>query len=78
MKKRKRDYRKEFYKNNKSNDYHKRGRVIHYVRNCKVKDKIKSPDLEDIIMDYICKILLNSFSKNSSLNNSDREGSSTS
>ncbi|TMW83778.1 hypothetical protein EJD97_000750, partial [Solanum chilense] len=71
------DYRKEFYKN-KSNACHKCGRVGHYARDCKVKDNIKSLDLEDNIKDSLCKILLNSSSENSSPNNSDVEGSSTS
>ncbi|TMW95390.1 hypothetical protein EJD97_008961, partial [Solanum chilense] len=44
----------------------------------KVKDKIKSLDLEDNIKNSLYKILLNSSSENSSPNNSDREESSTS
>ncbi|KAG5568028.1 hypothetical protein H5410_064956 [Solanum commersonii] len=59
------DYKgkKKFYKNNKSNAYHKCGRIGHYARDCKVKDKIKSLDLEDNIKDSLYKILLNSFRK---------------
>ena len=53
------DYVKEFYKNNKSNVCHKCGRVGHYAKDCKFKDKIKSLDLEDNIKDSLCKILLN-------------------
>ncbi|KAH0773879.1 hypothetical protein KY290_011016 [Solanum tuberosum] len=45
---------------------------------CKVKDKIKSLDLEDNIKDSLYKILVNSSSKISSPYNSDREESSTS
>ncbi|KAG5631121.1 hypothetical protein H5410_002838 [Solanum commersonii] len=74
------DYKrkKEFYKNNKSNVCHKCGRIGHYVRDCKVSDKIKSLDLEDNIKDSLYKILLNSSSENFSPNNSDGEKSSTS
>ncbi|KAH0730057.1 hypothetical protein KY289_001245 [Solanum tuberosum] len=74
------DYKrkKHFYKNNKSNVCHKCGRIGHYVRDCKVKDKIKSLDLEDNIRDSLYKILLNSSLENFSPKNSDEEKSSTS
>ncbi|KAG5570712.1 hypothetical protein H5410_060478 [Solanum commersonii] len=48
------------------------------TRDCKVKDKIKSLDLEDNIKDSLYKNLLNSSSENSSPNNNDGEESSTS
>ena len=76
--KRKMDYKekKAFYK--KSNACHKCGRIGHYARDCKVKDKIKSLDLEDNIKDSLYKILLDSSSENSSPNNSEGEESYTS
>ena len=68
----------EFYKNNRANVCHKCERADHYARDCKVKDKIKSLDLYDNIMDSLCNILHNSPSKHSTPNNSGREESSTS
>ena len=77
LEKRKMNYKdkKKFYKNNKSNVYHKCGRVGHYTMDCKVKDKIKSLDLEDSIKDSLCKILINFSLKNSTPNNNDGEES---
>lgn len=52
--KRKVDYKgkKKFFRNNKWNASHKCGRIGHYDRDYKVKDKINSLDLEDNIKNF--------------------------
>ncbi|TMW97705.1 hypothetical protein EJD97_005117, partial [Solanum chilense] len=65
-------------KYDKSNACYKCERIGHYVRDCKVKDKIKSLNLDENIKDSLCKILLNSSSEGSRHDNSEDEESHTS
>ncbi|XP_070010101.1 uncharacterized protein [Nicotiana sylvestris] len=54
---------------------YKCGRVGHYAKYCKIKDKIKELDLDDHIKDSLCKILLNSSPE---ISDTDKGSSSTS
>ncbi|XP_070041098.1 uncharacterized protein [Nicotiana tomentosiformis] len=60
QKEKRRKARKEFIKSNEPDAFYKCGRVGHYARDCKVKDKIKNLDIDDSIKDSLYKILLNS------------------
>ncbi|XP_009762347.2 uncharacterized protein LOC107782975 [Nicotiana tabacum] len=55
--------RKGFIKSKNPQACYKYGRVGHYAKDCKIKDKIKELDLDDHIKDSLCKILLNSSPK---------------
>uniref|UniRef100_A0A3Q7IE97 CCHC-type domain-containing protein n=1 Tax=Solanum lycopersicum TaxID=4081 RepID=A0A3Q7IE97_SOLLC len=74
----KRKSERKISKYDKSNACYKCGRIRHYARDCKVKDKIKSLNLDENIKDTLCKILLNLSSEGSSHDNSENEESHTS
>ncbi|XP_070010100.1 uncharacterized protein [Nicotiana sylvestris] len=67
--------RKGFIKSKNPHAYYKCGRVGHYAKDCKIKDKIKELDLDDQIKDSLCKILLNSSPE---ISDTDEGSSSTS
>ncbi|KAG5590474.1 hypothetical protein H5410_040988 [Solanum commersonii] len=74
--------KKRFYKSrrkfDKADNCHKCGRFGHYVRDCRVKEKIKNLDIDDNIKESLCKIMLNSDSGKSEAEYSSHEESSTS
>ncbi|KAG5571216.1 hypothetical protein H5410_060982 [Solanum commersonii] len=57
---------------------HKCGRFGHYARDCKVKKKIKTLDIDDNIKESLCKIMLNSDSGTSETEYSSHKEYSTS
>ncbi|KAG5615270.1 hypothetical protein H5410_015094 [Solanum commersonii] len=67
------DY-KEF---DKSDTCHKCGRFGHYAKDCRVKKKIKTLDIDDNIKESLCKIMLNSDSRKLETEYSSHEESST-
>ncbi|XP_047264336.1 uncharacterized protein LOC124896695 [Capsicum annuum] len=73
--KKKEDYKskKAYRKAKKANTCYQCGRFGHFVKDCKVKSKIKSLTIDDDIKDSLCKILLNSSTKNFSPDHSDNE-----
>ncbi|XP_075099434.1 uncharacterized protein LOC142176212 [Nicotiana tabacum] len=52
--------RKGFIRSKNPQAYYKCGRISHFAKDCKIKDKIKDLDLNDNIKDSLYKILLNS------------------
>ncbi|KAG5619581.1 hypothetical protein H5410_004799, partial [Solanum commersonii] len=57
---------------------HKCRRFGHYAKDCRVKEKIKSLDIDDNMKDSLYKIMLNSDSERSESDNSSHKESSTS
>ncbi|KAG5585430.1 hypothetical protein H5410_045864 [Solanum commersonii] len=72
--KRKKRYRQNF---NKSDTCHKCGRYGYYDKDCKVKEKIKSLDIEDNLKDSLYKIMLNSDSGSGTEYSSEEESSTS-
>ncbi|XP_059295705.1 uncharacterized protein LOC132049060 [Lycium ferocissimum] len=52
--------RKDFIKSKNPKAYYKCGRVGHFYKNCKVKEKIKALNIDDDLRKSLYKILLNS------------------
>nr|XP_009776513.1 PREDICTED: uncharacterized protein LOC104226263 [Nicotiana sylvestris] len=67
--------RKGYVKSKNPQACYKCGRVGHYAKDCKIKDKIKELDLDDTIKDSLYKILLNSSPE---ISDTDEDDSSTS
>ncbi|KAG5632979.1 hypothetical protein H5410_004696 [Solanum commersonii] len=72
--KRKKKYHQHY---NKSDTCHKCGRFGHYAKDCRVKEKIKSLDIEGNIKDFLYKIMLNSDSGKSDPDSSSSESSTS-
>ncbi|XP_070013503.1 uncharacterized protein [Nicotiana sylvestris] len=67
--------RKGYIKSKNPQACYKCGRIGHYAKDCKVKDKIKDLDLDNSIKESLYKILLNSSPE---ISDTDEENSSTS